>query len=138
MHCGEVKMLSAFQNVQTAPGKKPASQTARTTRQAIKPPKSLHRPVKVIVMPHDTTRMPRYVEGRLNLFRMILDGTSSRMYGMKKMETLSFNTALMIIHLSSLEGSCVSTYAMLYWIPVMFRSSNMPSIFALPMLARSM
>lgn len=75
-------------HVQTAPGKKPASQTASTTRHAIKPPKSLHRPVKVMVMPHDTTRMPKYVEGRLNFLRMTLDGTSSRIYGMKKMETL--------------------------------------------------
>lgn len=35
-------------------------------------------------------------------------------------------------------GMKKSERAMLYWMPLMPRSSTMPSIFALPMLARSM
>ena len=60
----------------TAPGKNPASATPNMIRQMTRPVKFFTIPVKVITIPQDTTRMPMYVEGRLNFLRRRLHGTS--------------------------------------------------------------
>jgi hypothetical protein len=44
-------------------------------RQMTRPVKFFTIPVKVITIPQDTTRIPIYVEGRLNFLRMRLHGT---------------------------------------------------------------
>ena len=62
------------------------SKTPSRTRVVIKPPKFWTKPVHVITIPQLSTRMPRYIDGRLNFLRRMLLGISKITYGMKTVQ----------------------------------------------------
>lgn len=45
-------------------------------RMTVRPPKFCTIPVKVMMIPHETMRLPRYHDGRVNFSRIMLLGIS--------------------------------------------------------------